>query len=86
MQRKLQEAEARGLFRGQVLQSLSDIKAAISTMNGAQADQGAKIELKADKIDFQNLTKRVEGIDRYRWVTVGGLVVLQFIIAALLKG
>lgn len=79
----LRRAEQEGLFKGQILTSLEDIKRVLGEMNLKHTTQDVKIEQKADKKDHDGLVQDVKAIQRLVYIGLGILGAVEFLIIAL---
>jgi len=71
VQEKIEQARREGVFQGQVLQSLSEIKGVLGEMKAKHVVQDEKIDGKVDKKEIDPIKKDVEELKRWRWITTG---------------
>lgn len=79
----LQRAEQEGVFKGQILTSLNDIKRVLDEMRDKHTHQDAKIEQKADKADLEKQGVKLESLQRIAYIGMGILGTIEFLIAVL---
>lgn len=79
----LQRAEQEGIFKGQILQSLQDIKRVLDEMRDKHTQQDAKIDAKADKHEMEKISTRVDSLQRIAYIGMGILGTIEFLIAVL---
>ena len=92
----LQRAEAEGMFKGQVLNSLTDIKNVLNSIQDRFKLQDEKIEKKADQREFEKLVRTVEtkadgaevkavvtktdGLQRFAYIGLGIVGTIEFLL------
>lgn len=80
-QETIRRAEQDGIFKGQILTSLSDIKRSLDEIRDKQTRQDAIIEQKVNGTDFKDLRLKVEDLQKKVYIGVGILIVTQLVIA-----
>lgn len=79
----LRRAEQEGIFKGQILTSLQDIKRVLDEMRDKHTMQDTKIELKVDKKEYDVLTVKVDTLQRYAYMGLGAVGLVEFLIVVL---